>query len=140
MQSAAGAPTPPHGARGRRCLPDISASELPVLLCIGFVPLEPCMPRWCLNGPLVFLSIARKRTLKVRILGSLSLRCYSCALAFMHKKEVCYRDGFQRMTKIGSAKIDPVRFKWGFGEVLLKDKFAFKSLFRVLYLRGENCL
>ena len=41
---------------------------------------------------------------------------------------------------IGSAKTDPVRFKWGFGEVLLKDKFAFKSLIKVLYLRGENCL
>ena len=25
----------------------------------------------------------------------------------------------------GSAKDDPVRFKWGFGEGLLKDKFAF---------------
>ena len=25
----------------------------------------------------------------------------------------------------GSAKTDPVRFKWGFGEGLLKDKFAF---------------
>ena len=25
---------------------------------------------------------------------------------------------------IGSAKTDPVRFKWGFGEGLLKDKFA----------------
>ena len=26
---------------------------------------------------------------------------------------------------LGSAKTDPVRFKWGFGEGLLKDKFAF---------------
>ena len=25
----------------------------------------------------------------------------------------------------GSAKTDPVRFKWGFGEGLLKDRFAF---------------
>ena len=40
----------------------------------------------------------------------------------------------------GSAKTDPVRFKWGFGEVLLKDRFAFKNLIKVLYLRGENCL
>ena len=40
----------------------------------------------------------------------------------------------------GSAKTDPVRFKWGFGEVLLKDKFAFKSLFKVLCPRRENCL
>ena len=37
-------------------------------------------------------------------------------------------------------KADLVRFKWGLGEVLLKDKFAFKSLFKVLYLRRENCL
>ena len=29
------------------------------------------------------------------------------------------------LLKIGSAKTDPVRFKWGFGEGLLKDKFAF---------------
>ena len=27
--------------------------------------------------------------------------------------------------KIGSAKTDPVRFKWGFGEGLVKDKFVF---------------
>ena len=27
--------------------------------------------------------------------------------------------------KVGSAKTDPDRFKWGFGEGLLKDKFAF---------------
>ena len=27
--------------------------------------------------------------------------------------------------RIGSAKTDPVRFKWGFGEARLKDKFAF---------------
>ena len=26
---------------------------------------------------------------------------------------------------VGSAKADPVRLKWGFGEGLLKDKFAF---------------
>ena len=42
--------------------------------------------------------------------------------------------------KFGSAKTDPVQFKWGFGEVLLKDKFAFKSPIKALYLRGENCL
>ena len=28
-------------------------------------------------------------------------------------------------TYIGSAKTDPVRFKWGFGEGVLNDKFAF---------------
>ena len=39
-----------------------------------------------------------------------------------------------------SAKTDPVRFKWVFGEVFLKDRFAFKSLIKVLYLRGEKCL
>ena len=27
-------------------------------------------------------------------------------------------------TFVGNAKTDPVRFKWGFGEGLLKDKFA----------------
>ena len=52
--------------------------------------------------------------------------------------------GFQKwmltISQFGSAKTDPVRFKWGFGEVLLKDKFAFKSLIKVLYLRGENYL
>ena len=26
---------------------------------------------------------------------------------------------------LGSAETDPVQFKWGFGEGLLKDKFAF---------------
>ena len=30
-----------------------------------------------------------------------------------------------RKAFIGSAKTDPVRLKWGFGEGLLKDKFAF---------------
>ena len=39
-----------------------------------------------------------------------------------------------RETKIGSAKTDPVQFKWGFGEVLVKDKFAFKRLIKALYL------
>ena len=28
-------------------------------------------------------------------------------------------------SRVGSAKTDPVRFKWGFGEGLLKDRFAF---------------
>ena len=28
-------------------------------------------------------------------------------------------------TFVGSAKTDPVRFKWGFGEGLLEGKFAF---------------
>ena len=32
---------------------------------------------------------------------------------------------FLVLTYWGSAKTDPVRFKWGFGEGLLKDKFAF---------------
>ena len=41
---------------------------------------------------------------------------------------------------LGSAKTDRVRFKWGFGEGLLKDKFAFSRLVKVPYLRGENCL
>ena len=41
---------------------------------------------------------------------------------------------------IESAKTDPVRFKWGFGKGLLKDKFAFLRLIKVLYLGGENCL
>ena len=41
----------------------------------------------------------------------------------------------------GSPKTDPVRFKWGFGEGLLKGKFAlFEACVKVLYLRGENCL
>ena len=40
----------------------------------------------------------------------------------------------------GSAKPDPVRFKWGFGEGLLKDTFAFSRLIKILYLRGENYL
>ena len=41
---------------------------------------------------------------------------------------------------IGSAKTEPVRFKWGFGEGLWKDKFAFVDAYKSLYLRGENCL
>ena len=32
--------------------------------------------------------------------------------------------------KIVSAKTDPVRFKWGFGEGLLKDKFAFFEAYK----------
>ena len=40
----------------------------------------------------------------------------------------------------GSAKTDPVRFKWGFGEGLLQDKFAFCEALQILYLRGEISL
>ena len=40
----------------------------------------------------------------------------------------------------GSAKTDPVRFKWGFGEGRLKDKVAFFEACKILCLRGENCL
>ena len=31
---------------------------------------------------------------------------------------------------ITSAKTDPVRFKWGFGEGLLKDKFGFFKAYK----------
>ena len=31
---------------------------------------------------------------------------------------------------IGSAKTNPVRFNWGFGEGLLKDKFAFFEAYK----------
>ena len=41
---------------------------------------------------------------------------------------------------LGSAKTDPVRFKRGFREGLLKDQFAFSRLLNILYLRVENCL
>ena len=34
------------------------------------------------------------------------------------------------ITKIESAKTDPVQFKWGFGEGLLKDKFAFFEAYK----------
>ena len=37
-------------------------------------------------------------------------------------------------------KTDLVRFKWGFGEGLLKDEFAFFEALKVLCLREENCL
>ena len=33
-------------------------------------------------------------------------------------------------TKLGSAKTDPVQFKWGFGDGLLKDKFAFFEAYK----------
>ena len=36
------------------------------------------------------------------------------------------------------AKTDPVRFKWGFGEGLLKDKFAFLEASKVLFLREKT--
>ena len=36
----------------------------------------------------------------------------------------------KKKTKIESAKTDPVRFKWGFGEGLLKDKFAFFEAYK----------
>ena len=41
---------------------------------------------------------------------------------------------------IGRAQTDPVRFKRGFEEGLLKYKFAFLRLIQVLCLRGKNCL
>ena len=41
---------------------------------------------------------------------------------------------------LGVQKTDPVRFEWGFGEGLLKDKFAFFEVQKILYLRGEICL
>ena len=41
---------------------------------------------------------------------------------------------------LGSAKTEPVQFKWGFEEGLLKDKFVFFRLIKVLHLRGEDCL
>ena len=31
---------------------------------------------------------------------------------------------------VGSAKTDPVRFKWGFGEGRLKDRFAFFEAYK----------
>ena len=34
---------------------------------------------------------------------------------------------------IGSAKTDPVRFQWGFGEGRLKDKFAFFGAYKKTY-------
>ena len=40
----------------------------------------------------------------------------------------------------GRGKTDLVRFKRGFEEGLLKDKFAFFGAYKVLYLRGEKCL
>ena len=43
-------------------------------------------------------------------------------------------------SKSSKCKTDPVRFKWGFREGLLKDKFAFSRLLKSLYLREENCL
>ena len=43
-------------------------------------------------------------------------------------------------TKVGSAKTDPVQFKWGFGEGFSKDKFAFLRLMKILHLGGEKCL
>ena len=33
--------------------------------------------------------------------------------------------------QLESAKTDPVRFKWGFGEGLLKDKFAFFEAYKI---------
>ena len=41
---------------------------------------------------------------------------------------------------IGSAKTDLVRFKWGFGEGPLEDKFAFFGASKNPRPRGENCL
>ena len=41
---------------------------------------------------------------------------------------------------IGSAKTDPVRFKWGFGEGLLKDKFAFFEAYKSPILKRRNLL
>ena len=42
---------------------------------------------------------------------------------------------------IGSAKTDLVPFRWGFGEELLKDKFAFLKAYKNNFPEwGENCL
>ena len=41
---------------------------------------------------------------------------------------------------LGSAKTDPVRFKWGFGEGLLKDKFAFFEASKILIPKRRNLL
>ena len=51
---------------------------------------------------------------------------------------IFFRMGWQ--SYFGSAKTDPVRFKWGFGEGLLKGNLPFSRLVKVLHLRGENCL
>ena len=37
-----------------------------------------------------------------------------------------------------SAKTDPVRFKWGFGEGSFKDNLPFSRLLKILYPRGES--
>ena len=44
------------------------------------------------------------------------------------------------LSLIGSAKTDPVRFKWGFGEVLLKDKFPFFEASKNPIPRRRNLL
>ena len=36
----------------------------------------------------------------------------------------------QKKPNFESAKTDPVQFKWGFGEGLLKDKFAFFEAYK----------
>ena len=41
---------------------------------------------------------------------------------------------------VGSAKTDPVQFKWGLGEELLKDKFAFFEAYKSPIPKRRNCL
>ena len=43
-------------------------------------------------------------------------------------------------TQVGSAKTDPVLFKWGFGEGLLKGKFAFQKAYKSPIPKRKNCL
>ena len=44
--------------------------------------------------------------------------------AHAHGHTRCATERHLNFDLFGSAKADPVRFKWGFGEGLLKDKFA----------------
>ena len=48
---------------------------------------------------------------------------------FCGKEKFCTGAG-RCMLSFGSAKTDPVRFKWGFGEGRLKDKFAFFEAYK----------
>ena len=62
---------------------------------------------------------------------------------YYRRQGIClseYRVDSERVEKFRSGKTDLVRFQWGVGEGLLKDKFLFFEASKFPYLRGEICL
>ena len=61
-----------------------------------------------------------------------------CALSDLLK--TAGHEDLTTLPSFGSAKTDPVRFKWGFGEGRLKDKFAFFEAYQNPIPKGRKLL